>query len=113
MGRSNLFHSRLALNIVVVLGVPKGVEGIAIVKKLCDDCRTVFGGTRNCLAGRVVRFGFMKYTDFETVLTDLQKLKQVPGHLVIGLRSDAECQPQSGNTQRMCRQGTSLNEGEY
>ena len=32
-GALNLIHSRLALNIVVVLGVPKGVEGIAIVKK--------------------------------------------------------------------------------
>ena len=55
----------------------------------------------------------MEYTDFETVLTDLQKLKQVPGHSVIVLRSDAECQPQSNNTQRLCRQETSLNEGEY
>ena len=46
MGRSNLINSRLALNIVVVLGVPKGVEGIAIVKKLFDECRTVIAGTR-------------------------------------------------------------------
>ena len=104
MGRSNLIHSRLASDIVVVLGVPKGVEGIVIVKKPCDEYRTVIAGTRNCLAGRVVRFGFMEYTDFETVLTDLQKLKQVPGHSAIGLRSDAECQPLSNNTQRIYRQ---------
>lgn len=113
MGRSNLIHSRLASNIVVVLDLPKGVEGIVIVKKPCDEYRAVIAGTRNCLAGRVVRFGVMKYTDFETVLTDWQKLKQVPGHSVIVLQSDAECQPQSNTTQRICRQETSLNEGEY
>ena len=87
MGLSNLIHSRSASNIVVVVGVPKGVEGIAIVKKLCDEYRTVIAGTRNCLAGRVVCFGVMEYTDFDTVLTDLQKLKQVPCHWCIWLRN--------------------------
>ena len=89
MGLSNFTRSRFASNIIVVFGLPEGVEGIAIVNKLLDDCRTVIAGTRNCLAGRVVRFGVMGYIDFETVLTDLQKLEQVLG--ILGHRVAAGC----------------------
>ena len=50
---------------------------------------TVTAGTRNCLAGRVVRFGVMGYIDLETVLTDLPKLEQVLG--ILGHRVAAGC----------------------
>ena len=60
---------------VVVFKVPDGLEGGAIVRQLYQDHRTVIAGARNCLSGRVIRFGTMGALNAGTILTDLLHLE--------------------------------------
>ncbi|WP_207538597.1 pyridoxal-phosphate-dependent aminotransferase family protein [Sabulicella rubraurantiaca] len=62
---------------VVVLSVPPGLEGGAIVRAMRDRYGSVIAGARNRLAGRVIRIGTMGFLAPSDILTDLQELEQV------------------------------------
>lgn len=62
---------------VVALQVPEKLNGGDIVKRLYEKHRTVIAGSRNKLAGRVIRIGTMGYLSEEDILTDLRHLEDV------------------------------------
>lgn len=66
---------------VVALSVPDALDGGAIVKALYERHRTVIAGSRNKLAGRVIRIGTMGDFDDDTILTDLAHLESVLSQL--------------------------------
>lgn len=66
---------------VVVLSVPEGLDGAAIVRGMYERFTTVIAGARNRLAGRVVRLGTMGWLTEATILTDLYQLGAVLAQL--------------------------------
>jgi aspartate aminotransferase-like enzyme len=62
---------------VVALQVPEKLNGGDIVKRLYEKHRTVIAGSRNKLAGKVIRIGTMGYISEEDILTDLRHLEDV------------------------------------
>ena len=56
---------------------PKKLNGVAFVKRLYEKHRTVIAGSRNKLAGKVIRIGTMGYVSEEDILTDLRHLEDV------------------------------------
>jgi aspartate aminotransferase-like enzyme len=62
---------------VVAFEVPEGLDGAKIVRALYEDHGTVIAGSRNRLAGRVIRIGTMGSLNFGTILTDLAHLEAV------------------------------------
>ncbi len=62
---------------VVAFEVPDGLEGGQIVRALYEQHGTVIAGSRNRLAGRVIRIGTMGAIDEGTILTDLLHLESV------------------------------------
>jgi len=63
-------------NTVVCLNVPAGLRGGEIVRHLYQGRRTVIAGSRNKLAGKVIRIGTMGYIDADDILTDLLYLEE-------------------------------------
>lgn len=62
---------------VVVLSVPAGLQGGAIVRAMRERYGSVIAGARNRLADRVIRIGTMGFLAPGDILTDLQQLEQV------------------------------------
>lgn len=60
---------------VVVLEVPEKLNGKDIVRLLYERHGTVIAGSRNKLAGRVIRIGTMGHIDAAGILTDLLHLE--------------------------------------
>ncbi|HEX7003669.1 MAG TPA: alanine--glyoxylate aminotransferase family protein [Trueperaceae bacterium] len=63
-----------ASNSVTALTVPEGLDGGEIVKTLYRNYRTVIAGSRNRLAGRVIRIGTMGSVSEADILADLHFL---------------------------------------
>jgi aspartate aminotransferase-like enzyme len=62
---------------VVVFGMPEGLEGGPVVKRLYEDYGTVIAGARNRLSGKVIRFGVMGHVTEGTIVTDVLHLAGV------------------------------------
>ena len=60
---------------VVALEVPGGLDGGEIVRALYERHGTVIAGSRNKLAGRVIRIGTMGHVSAGDILTDLWHLE--------------------------------------
>ena len=76
MGLENFTRSSSLSNTVNVFAMPPGLEGGAIVRHLYEKHRTVIAGSRNRLAGKVIRFGTMGEIRGEDILTDLSQLEE-------------------------------------
>jgi len=61
---------------VVVLEVPEQLDGEQIVKRMYERRGTVIAGSRNKLAGRVIRIGTMGAVSDVDILTDLLHLEE-------------------------------------
>jgi aspartate aminotransferase-like enzyme len=66
---------------VVVLQVPEKLNGSDIVRLLYERHRTVIAGSRNKLAGRVIRIGCMGDIRDADIVTDLEHLDNVLNEL--------------------------------
>lgn len=62
---------------VVAFMVPESLDGGKIVRALYQDYGSVIAGSRNRLAGRVIRIGTMGALNEGTILTDLSHLEAV------------------------------------
>ncbi len=61
---------------VVALEVPEGLDGGEIVRGLDERHGTVIAGSRNKLAGKVIRIGTMGHVAAGDILTDLMHLEE-------------------------------------
>lgn len=62
---------------VVALNVPEGIDGSAIVRRMYERYSTVTAGSRNKLAGRVIRIGTMGWISETDIRSDLAQLEEV------------------------------------
>jgi aspartate aminotransferase-like enzyme len=81
LGLAEFTRAPLLSSTVVAFAVPDTLEGGAIVKALYEDHGTVIAGSRNRLAGRVIRIGTMGALTDGTILTDLAHLEAVLGRM--------------------------------
>jgi aspartate aminotransferase-like enzyme len=56
--------------------VPEGLDGKEIVRGMYHRHGTVIAGSRNKLAGKVIRIGVMGHVSDGDILTDLHYLKE-------------------------------------
>ena len=77
LGLGAFAHAPTLSGTVVAFQVPEGLDGAKIVRSLYEDHRTVIAGSRNRLAGRVIRIGTMGALNAGTILTDLMHLEAV------------------------------------
>ena len=77
LGLPDFTRAPLRSPAVVVLSVPPGLEGGAIVRAMYERHGSVIAGARNRLSGRVIRIGTMGHLGAGDILTDFQQLEQV------------------------------------
>jgi aspartate aminotransferase-like enzyme len=77
LGLAEFTRAPVLSSTVVAFSVPDALDGGAIVRALYEDHGTVIAGSRNRLAGRVIRIGTMGALTDGTILTDLAHLEAV------------------------------------
>nr|WP_302474551.1 alanine--glyoxylate aminotransferase family protein [Roseococcus sp. MDT2-1-1] len=77
IGLPDFTRAPLRSSSVVVLSVPPGLLGGAIVRTMRERYGSVIAGARNRLADRVIRIGTMGFLAPGDILTDLQQLEEV------------------------------------
>ncbi|HEY4252918.1 MAG TPA: alanine--glyoxylate aminotransferase family protein [Roseomonas sp.] len=74
LGLPDFTRAPVTSSTVVVMNVPGGIEGGAIVRGMYERHGSVIAGARNRLAGKVIRIGTMGHLTAGDILTDLQHL---------------------------------------
>ncbi|HYL73065.1 MAG TPA: alanine--glyoxylate aminotransferase family protein [Bryobacteraceae bacterium] len=77
LGLSSFPQAGTLSNTVVALNVPENLNGGDIVRRLYEGYGTVIAGSRNKLAGRVIRIGTMGSIQAGDIVTDLLHMEAV------------------------------------
>ncbi len=75
LGLSSFGQANALSSTVVALNVPESLNGSDIVRHLYEHHGTVIAGSRNKLAGKVIRIGTMGHVHAADVFTDLLHLE--------------------------------------